>query len=75
MAERKPLVLIDGVQKQLPDGDTVAGVPSANNYAGVFHVFTGESVTVPAGRESYTTENVLTVDGTLTVNGKVTIDG
>ena len=28
MAERKPLVLIDGVPRQLPGGDTLLNIPS-----------------------------------------------
>ena len=28
MAEQKPLVIIDGVVQQLPDGDTIAGSSS-----------------------------------------------
>ena len=29
MAEQKPLVIIDGIVQQLPDGDTVAGATSS----------------------------------------------
>ena len=30
MAERKPLVVIDGVLQELPAGDTVTGTPPAS---------------------------------------------
>lgn len=47
----------------------------SNNYAGIYHVLSGQTVTVPEGRESFTTEAVLTVEGTLVIEGKVTING
>lgn len=30
MAERKPLVVIDGSLQELPSGDTVTGIPAAS---------------------------------------------
>ena len=35
MAERKPLVLIDGVPQQLPAGDTLLNVPSVSDQRAV----------------------------------------
>ena len=43
MAERRPLVLIDGRHHSLPQGDTLAGVSGVSTWKEPVSVFNGDS--------------------------------
>lgn len=71
MAEQRPLVIIEGLVQQLPDGDTTPGVGGSGvenfSYNKVVNV-----VTIPVNQQMSVYQS-LEVDGILNINGAVII--